>query len=146
MIPITSLASNEETNGSLIVAGAADGSIRLFDRRQTNKHALIAVMPEHKGWIINACLPTMLNQQVQTSFFLSLLFQLISGASTGDVKIWDLRNTRASLKTIIAHPTSNMSGFCVHHFAPVFAVGSQDQKIRVRRQLPFTISNSFTRL
>jgi len=124
LVPVTALASNEDTtnnNAFLILAGAADGAIRLFDRRMSNKHAMIGQATEHKGWIINLCLPSTLNQQ------------FLSGASSGEVKIWDLRQTKSSVKTILAHPTPNMSAFAVHNYVPLFAVGSQDHKIRVMR-------------
>eukprot|EP01126_Amoeba_proteus_P059096 TRINITY_DN7695_c0_g1_i1.p1 TRINITY_DN7695_c0_g1~~TRINITY_DN7695_c0_g1_i1.p1 ORF type:complete len:375 (-),score=89.47 TRINITY_DN7695_c0_g1_i1:119-1243(-) len=119
-IPITSITSDDlHGSGNLIVAGGADGSVRLFDRRLNNKFGLIHVLSEHKGWIINVCMPTYAKQQI------------ISGAGTGDVKIWDLRNTKFSAKTISAHPTPCMSAFCVHDYANIFAIGSQDQRIRV---------------
>lgn len=133
--PVTCLNVDKE-GGKLVVAGCADGSVRLFDVRQANKYSPVSVFAEHKGPVINVAKPK------------STPFRLVSGATGGTVKFWDYRmatsNSAASsvtpqssstaslaLKTITAHTHSVMTSLSVHDYAPLIATGSQDQRIKV---------------
>jgi len=115
---VTCLCSDKnETN--CIVAGFGDGTVRIFDRRTSSKYAAVTIFSEHKSWVVNTCMPRILNKQI------------ISGAYNGDVKIWDLRNPKSSTKTIIAHTVPSVSALTVHDFFPIFAIGTQDQRVKV---------------
>ena len=57
--------------------------------------------------------------------------QVISSASSGDVKFWDLRSNRSSTQTLSVHQHPVVTAVSVHNFAPLIAVGSQDQRIKV---------------
>lgn len=114
---ITSVCMDHNSS-NMIVVGAADGALRLFDIRN-NKYQPVGILSEHKGWVVNNFLPKCLN------------LQLFSASNQGDVKCWDLRNMSASTKTYPAHDKPSVSSFAVHDYAPVFAIGTQDQRIRV---------------
>jgi regulator-associated protein of mTOR len=124
---VTSI-SMDNNNTNMIVIGCADGALKLFDVRTANKYAAISTLTEHKGWIVNNFFPQCLNQQ------------LLSCSNQGDVKMWDLRNPGASLKTILAHDKPAVSSFSVHNYAPVFAIGTQDQRIRIMNFLGDEVS------
>ncbi len=47
-------------------------------------------------------------------------FELLSGSVTGELKFWDLRFNKVSVKTIEAH-RSPMTALAVHNYAPLFA-------------------------
>lgn len=57
--------------------------------------------------------------------------QLISGSSSGEVKFWDVRNQKASVQSLQVHQHPNVTAVVIHPCAPLIAVGSQDQRIRV---------------
>jgi len=117
---VTCLIFDKIEDGRLIVAGCADGSIRFYDRRTPPKYTPSVTFMEHRGWVINAFMPLGLNQQV------------ISGSSTGEVKFWDCRNAKAAVKTFLSgsqHPVT--TALAVHDYAPLLAIGSQDQRIKV---------------
>jgi len=103
-----------------LVAGYTDGSIRLFDQRVPNKYSVVCSFVEHKDWIVGAHIPKMDNTK------------LISGSISGDVRIWDIRETtKGAVKTIQAHTKGVMTSLAVHDYAPIFATGSQAQKVKV---------------
>jgi len=118
---VTCLTSDKNAiqNTNLIIAGCADHSLRIFDRRLGPKNALTHSITDYKGWIVNAFMPPLLNHQI------------IAGAANGEVKIWDLRATAKPTKTFVAHANPTMFCFTVHNYAPLFAIGTQDQRIRV---------------
>lgn len=139
--PVTCLNVDKD-GGKLVVAGCADGSVRLYDVRTSNKYSPVAVFSEHKGPVINVAKPK------------STPFRLVSGATGGTVKFWDYRVATSSnaastvaapaspaqqqgtgasiaLKTITAHTHSVMTALSVHDYAPLIATGSQDQRIKV---------------
>jgi len=117
---ITCLTSDKAEGSKLIVAGCWDGSVRLFDRRQNGKFSHLTNLQEHKGFVLNVCMPQFLDQQV------------ISGSTSGEVKFWDLRNVKSSLKSFVGRKGENplMTAMAVHNCVPLLAVG-QDQKIKV---------------
>jgi regulator-associated protein of mTOR len=119
-VPVTCMTVDKE-GGRLITAGCADGSVRLYDTRQGNRYAPVAVYAEHKGLVINVAKPKSANGKI------------ISGATSGTVKFWDPRST-VSFKTVQAHTQSVMTALAVHDQAPLFATGSQDQRIKVFNQ------------
>ena len=102
------------------VAGCGDGSVRLFDARMGNfsSFALAGQFNEHEAWIVNA--------HIQPG-----TFDMLTGSVAGDVKLWDLRQPKASMQTITAHRDSPMTALVVHDYAPVFATGSHNQFIKV---------------
>jgi len=117
---VTCLTSDKFEDDRLIVAGCGDGSVRLFDQRIQNKYSLVASFMEHKKQVINLFMPCRLKQQI------------ISGSGAGDIKFWDVRNSKSSIKSYYAEHKGEhvMTALAVHHYANILAVG-QEQRIKV---------------
>ncbi|KDO18071.1 hypothetical protein SPRG_22370 [Saprolegnia parasitica CBS 223.65] len=113
---VTTMATDEAIGG-LVVAGCGDGTLRLYDPRA--KSDVKAILREHTSWIVGTHLyPTK--------------YELLSGSVTGELKFWDLRHQKVSVKTLEAH-RSPMTALSVHNYAPLFASGSHNQFIKVFR-------------
>ncbi|KAF1324552.1 Regulatory-associated protein of mtor, partial [Globisporangium splendens] len=113
---ITSMTSDETTGGTL-VAGFGDGTLRLFDARSHPEYAVKMTMKEHTSWV------------VQTHVYAGKN-EMLSGSVSGELKFWDLRYPRTSVKSLEAH-RSPMTALAVHDYAPIFASGSHNQFIKV---------------
>lgn len=106
---ITSMASEEQqTGGTTVVAGFGDGSLRVFDLRSRPEYAVRATMKEHTSWI------------VQTHIYSHARHELLTGSVSGELKFWDLRYSKTSVRSLEAH-RSPMTALAVHDYAPVFA-------------------------
>lgn len=103
---ITSMASDEATGGTL-VAGFGDGTLRLFDARGRPEFAAKMTMREHTSWV------------VQTHVYPDK-YEMLSGSVSGELKFWDLRYPKNSVKSLEAH-RSPMTALAVHNYAPIFA-------------------------
>lgn len=103
---ITSMASDETTGGTL-VAGFGDGALRLFDARTRPEFAVKMTMREHTSWV------------VQTHVYPGK-HEVLSGSVSGELKFWDLRYAKNSVKTLEAH-RSPMTALAVHDYAPMMA-------------------------
>ncbi|CAG9766150.1 unnamed protein product [Ceutorhynchus assimilis] len=97
------------------LAGCADGSVRLFDRRCSPQDAKAKVWIEHSG--------TVLTVQLKDNL-------VISGSSDGDVKLYDLRKNE-SLHTNSAVHNYGMSCMAIHRSANLYACGSSNQFISI---------------
>ncbi|TMW63135.1 hypothetical protein Poli38472_002076 [Pythium oligandrum] len=115
---ITTLATDETTGGT-IVAGFGDGTLRLFDVRSRPEYALKCTMKEHTSWVVQTHLYPGKNE-------------LLSGSVSGELKFWDLRYPKTSVRALEAH-RSPMTALAVHDYAPIFASGSHNQFIKVFR-------------
>lgn len=115
---ITSMASDESVPG-VLVAGFGDGTLRVFDSRSRPDYAVKSIMKEHTSWV------------VQTHIYAGRN-ELLSGSVTGELKFWDLRYPKTSIKSLEAH-RSPMTALAVHDYAPIFASGSHNQFIKVFR-------------
>lgn len=107
---LTAITSCGDMNKAYMVTGAADGAVRLFDSRASNQEPAIT-LNEHGSFIVGV--EPLLSRGPH---------QLISGANTGEVKIWDLRGRR-SVTTMQVHK-ERMSAMAVHPYAPLVATGS----------------------
>jgi hypothetical protein len=103
---ITSMASDESIPG-MLVAGFGDGTLRLFDSRSRPDYAVKTTMKEHTSWV------------VQTHIYAGRN-ELLTGSVTGELKFWDLRYPKNSVKSLEAH-RSPMTALAVHDYAPIFA-------------------------
>ncbi|KAK0077123.1 hypothetical protein PV325_004412 [Microctonus aethiopoides] len=106
--------------GSMIALGCSDGSVRLFDRRLPPAEARIMTWREHNAWVLGAYLPKY-NAATHSA-------QLITGSSSGDVRIFDLRKN-SSVNVI--QTTQGLTAFTVHPVANIFACGSMNHSISV---------------
>lgn len=97
----------------LCVIGCVDGSVRLFDRRCSPNDAKVKVWLEHPGSVLTV--------QLRDNI-------IISGSSSGDVKIYDIRKND-SIHTTQAIPSYGMSCMAIHRSANTYACGSMNQFI-----------------
>ncbi|KAL1423394.1 hypothetical protein MTO96_021151 [Rhipicephalus appendiculatus] len=111
--PITSLSIDHE--GSLLVAGCGDGTIRVYDRRLPPADCRIMTLREHSSWIVSVHL----NVRER---------RITSGCVTGDVRFWELGQS-CSTHTVSTHV--DMTAMAVHPVFDVFACGSASQQISV---------------
>ncbi|KAH9365134.1 hypothetical protein HPB48_009090 [Haemaphysalis longicornis] len=111
--PITSLSIDHE--GSLLVAGCGDGTIRVYDRRLPPTECRIMTLREHSSWIVNVHL----NVRER---------RITSGCVTGDVRFWELGQS-CSTHTVATH--ADMTAMAIHPAFDAFACGSASQQIGV---------------
>lgn len=114
---ITSLTS-DKLLGHVIIAGCGDGAIRLYDRRMSPKDAMVMCFHEHKSWVVGVHLQTGSSRK------------LASACNDGEVKFWDSR-FKSSVLSIEADTTGRVSSMALHDYAPMFAVGSESQFVKV---------------
>ncbi|KAI8984718.1 raptor N-terminal caspase like domain-containing protein [Mycotypha africana] len=114
---VSSLTS-DQLSGNILIAGFGDGSIGVYDRRLNPNEARVKLWNEHKAWITGIHL-----QREGTR-------ELVSGGFEGDIKIWDIRETK-SIRTIEAHTHNEMIALAVHDHSSVIASAGDDQVIKV---------------
>ncbi|KAH0548367.1 regulatory-associated protein of mTOR isoform X1 [Cotesia glomerata] len=105
--------------GSMMVLGCGDGSVRLFDRRLSPGEARIMTWREHNAWVLGAYL--LKSNGLHTE-------RLITGSSSGDVRIFDLRKN-SSINVV--QTTQGLTAFAVHPIANLFACGSMHHCISI---------------
>ena len=105
--PITCLAQELPT-GPIMVAGDAEGGVRIFDCRVSSRASLVKTFSEHKRAVI----------QVEMMFD---SVKIVSGSVGGDVRLFDLRSPGMSTDSIQAHSRSEMTSLAVHRHADVLA-------------------------
>lgn len=111
--PITSLSTDHQ--GSLLVAGCGDGTIRVYDRRLPPADCRIMTLREHSSWIVDVHLSVRERR-------------ITSGCVTGDVRFWDLGQT-CSTRTLATN--MDVTAMAVHPAFDAFACGSASQVISV---------------
>ncbi|KAF2549640.1 hypothetical protein F2Q70_00023759 [Brassica cretica] len=146
---VTALSASQ-VHGSQLVAGFADGSLRLYDVRSPEP-LVLATRPHQKvervvGLSFQpgldpskvASCNLSLNCQVffsslslsQGQYLFLFLFQVVSASQAGDIQFLDLRTSRDTYLTIDAHRGS-LTALAVHRHAPIIASGSAKQLIKV---------------
>ncbi|XP_064478039.1 regulatory-associated protein of mTOR-like [Ornithodoros turicata] len=111
--PITSLSTDHE--GSLLVAGCGDGTVRVYDRRLPPSDCRIMTLRGHSSWVVNVHL------EVRDR-------RIISGSVSGDVRFWELGQT-TSHRTV--KTGTDVTAMAVHPAFDIFACGSANQQISV---------------
>merc|ERR1712137_995905 len=95
--------------GPTVIAGDADGVVRVFDCRIDSRASLVRTYEEHPRKIINV-------QMMYNSN------KIISGSVNGDVRFFDLASPDSrSISTIQAHSRSEMASLAAHTKAPIIA-------------------------
>ncbi|KAK9500893.1 hypothetical protein O3M35_002064 [Rhynocoris fuscipes] len=110
---VTCISLDPIKGGPMMCIGCGDGTVRLFDRRLKPPDTRVATFREHSSWIVNAKLGLGGNS-------------IISGSTTGDVRLFDTRAKTSSL----AYQTSQGQGLRAmdaHPGADIFACGSVNQ-------------------
>jgi regulatory associated protein of mTOR len=132
--PVTSIVSDSGIT-SAFVAGFADGTVRVFDRRLEEEDAIVRCFDAHSSWVQNVYWHPNLGSQILTARFVSyLFFEHKTGrifSLEGDVKLWDLRGSQAPLHTIELHP-HGLASFDVHSQTGVCATLSCTMWLKVQ--------------
>jgi hypothetical protein len=118
---VTCISSAWPGSTSTLLVGMSFGAVHMLDLRMgglSQKSACVATFAEHKRWVVNVVQPR--SSSLHTCF---------SGALSGDVRTWDIRNSSQSISVLQAH-RSPMTSLAVHDFAPLFATGSTKQQVR----------------
>jgi len=125
--PVTCMVSDKWENRQLIIAGFWDGSVRTYDRRIGGKYSMVNQLtdPSSPATSINK------NRSV-VNVFLPIRGQIIYGTTSGEIKFWDVRQTKSSVRTLTADKKGEqvLTALAVHDYAPIIAMG-QEQRIKV---------------
>lgn len=127
---VTSLTS-DQVAGNILVAGFADGTLRVYDRRIDPRDSMVrrwrsASNGSQNSWINNV--------HLQRGGYR----ELVSGATSGVVELWDLRSQDAVLSFVDENTaqdgaqkkvTTTLTSLQVHEHAPVIATGTRQVKI-----------------
>jgi regulator-associated protein of mTOR len=106
MSSVTCLTSDRV--GALLIAGFADGTIRIYDRRLNPKDGMVGHLQDPNTSIVDAFL-----QRAQMQ-------ELITGSTNGELKLWDLRYPNPT-KSLAIFQQSEMRCMAVHDNAPLIA-------------------------
>ncbi|ORY51824.1 hypothetical protein BCR33DRAFT_712020 [Rhizoclosmatium globosum] len=119
---VTSLTS-ERSEGNLLIAGYADGMLNLYDKRLPSRESLVRSFGEHSNRILQCQFQNDGRGDYHT---------LVSGSRTGDVRIWDIRSPKQSVRVIEAVPSGiEMTALAIHEDAPLFACGTNSEYVRI---------------
>lgn len=96
---------NMDRTGNLMALSCGDGSVRLFDRRLSPMESRVMTWREHNSWVLAARLKEFSGRT-----------HLVSGSSSGDIRIFDLRKnssinvfqTMQSITTAAIHETADI--------------------------------------
>jgi len=114
--PLTTMVSG--SSGSVVYAGFGDGGINVYDLRTQN--ILVASLRKHSRRVVRVHLQHPGEDE----------HRLISGSISADVVQWDLRS-HAPLSSLVAFDNSPLDAMAVHPAAPLLAVGSSKQVIKI---------------
>ncbi|XP_046663293.1 regulatory-associated protein of mTOR isoform X2 [Homalodisca vitripennis] len=106
----------DQSAGSLLAAGYADGAVRLYDRRLPPNEAKVYTYREHAQGV------TYVNLRGDSGSL------LLSGSGAGDVRVID---TRKHSTAVSCQTSQGMTSMAAHRLADIFASGSMHQYIGV---------------
>lgn len=109
-----SSTSHVSMSPSLVVAGFGDGKVKIYDIRMEK---CVGILTEHQHWLVLAD-------------FVKGDRELLTGSLTGEMRFWDLRRLKASLRTVDVGK-GPMTAMAAHHTCPLMASGSYNQFIKV---------------
>lgn len=115
---VTSLC-DDKALGNIIYAGLGDGSISVHDRRKSSKESLVQKAVHHNSWIVG------LHHQAGADGL------LLSTSSDGIVNSWDQRMFKKPTGAFLVDDMGQISCSDLHEFAPLLAVGSDLQYLKV---------------
>lgn len=125
---VTSITS-DQLAGNIFVAGFADGSLRVYDRRMDPRDSMVRLWRSGSGrqrtWINNV--------HMQRGGYR----ELVSGATNGIVELWDIRSQEPVESFVDENMQQNgaqkrsttMTTMQVHEHAPIIATGTKQIKI-----------------
>lgn len=125
---VTSLTS-DQLAGNIFVAGFADGSLRVYDRRMDARDSMV------RRWRSTSITPGVWinNVSMQRGGYR----ELVSGATNGVVELWDIRSQEPVKSFVDENPqqsgdqkrSTTMTSMQVHEHAPVIATGTKQVKL-----------------
>ena len=117
---VVALSNDTHPNGrSFILAGCDDGAVKLFDSRSSSsRFSQSSSLSERKARVLAV------HRSKSDSHV------LVAGHTDGTAKIWDVRKLSQPLRTISC-VKGDATAMTIHNFLPLFAVGSQSQKVKV---------------
>ncbi|KAJ2553687.1 Target of rapamycin complex 1 subunit kog1 [Coemansia sp. RSA 1933] len=118
-IPVASIGginciSQDGVSGNIFATGNVDGVVRVMDRRLKARTGVVVNWREHSPYA------------VRNVFMRPGHTEVISAATNGDIKYWDLRR-RSSIFTVVeTHADNALAHMVVHESAPVTLTASAD--------------------
>jgi len=102
------------SSSPLVVAGFGDGKGKIWDVRVDK---CVGVLTEHQQWLV-------------LTDFVKGDRELLTGSLTGEVRAWDLRRLKTSLRTMDVGK-GPMTAMAAHQTCPLLASGSYNQFIKM---------------
>ncbi|KZV72684.1 hypothetical protein PENSPDRAFT_750813 [Peniophora sp. CONT] len=118
--PVTTLAS-ESGPSATVLAGFADGAVKVFDRRMDEDDAVVRAYNDHYGWVQNV------------RWHPHLPGQFLSASLAGEIRLWDIRGSDRAVEQWQPF-NDGLSAFDVHAQAGVFASLSSTTSSSFRSQ------------
>ncbi|KAI9223980.1 raptor N-terminal caspase like domain-containing protein [Blastocladiella britannica] len=165
---VTALACDVLGSPHVLVAGGADGAVRVLDVRAPPADALVAAPKEHPAW----CVGVECGQRVPPAAIVDggsaatmaglsvaeleraeraaavaspLAGMLVSASAAGDLKLWDLRSPTRSVRTVNAFgQNASLSAFAMHPYAPLAVAGSAAQQCKLVNMATGAVAHSAT--
>ncbi|KAJ2504852.1 Target of rapamycin complex 1 subunit kog1, partial [Coemansia sp. RSA 2049] len=118
-IPVASIGginciSQDGVSGNIFATGNADGIVRVMDRRLKARTGVVANWREHSPYA------------VRNVFMRPGHTEVISAATNGDIKYWDLRHRSSVFTVVQTHSDNALTHMVVHENAPVTLTASAD--------------------
>ena len=113
------LTMNYSPVNRMLITGACDNFVRLFDPRANEGSIVRAGYSSHSGWVTSVCWRS------------SHAYHFLSGSMDKSVKQWDLRSTKAPLFDLLGHEENVMAVDWTN--AGYMISGSADNHIKIFR-------------
>ncbi|KAJ1766184.1 Target of rapamycin complex 1 subunit kog1 [Coemansia sp. RSA 1843] len=118
-IPVASIGginciSQDGVSGNIFATGNVDGVVRVMDRRLKARTGVVANWREHSPFA------------VRNVFMRPGHTEVISAATNGDIKYWDLRHPSSVYTVVETHADNALGHMAVHENAPVTLTASAD--------------------
>lgn len=110
----TSITSDTDL-GHLFMVGFGDGSLGVYDQRNSPSSSLVRLWEEHTSWIQHVHLQKHGQRE------------LVSASIDGEIRLWDIRARSSVLQQRLSRNTTALSALAVHDRLPVLAVTSAPQ-------------------
>lgn len=114
---VSHICSDE--SGRTLFVGMVDGTVHRIDTR--SRHSRKTALYKHRGRVVSVCIQRTENHRV------------ISGSVAGDVHVFDARVATDSklIPSVSTHRFKSLHALVAHDYAPVIAVGSHDQFVKI---------------
>ncbi|KAI9182929.1 Target of rapamycin complex 1 subunit kog1 [Blastocladiella emersonii ATCC 22665] len=146
---VTGITSDALARPHVLVAGGADGAVRVLDVRLRPTDALVHTLREHAAWCVgvdvgqhlpplSAVAPEVAaaaaadGGEVNDPMQSAAAGLVVSASAAGDVRVWDMRHPARSVLAVDAFANNaSLSAFALHPYAPLAAAGSATQQCKL---------------